>query len=199
MRKSLVLMPVVTLSLSVGCHRHRDAETAGYQPAQTAAPPVQSVAPPAPTAPPPAAVPGPIPPATPSTDPALAAAVQPMLTKLASTQTVAGSKPQGTVIVGNLVQGQTLELQTSLQPNKCYSVVAVGLPPIAELNVQLIAETIIPGMAPVLAQDEDVGPTAVLGRKPNCFKWALPLPVPVRVSVQAVSGQGVVAMQVFEK
>jgi hypothetical protein len=86
-----------------------------------------------------------------------------------------------------------------LQPNKCYSVVAVGMPPIAELNVQILAVTIIPGMAPILATDQDTGATAVLGKKPTCYKWALPFPASVKVSVQSAGGQGVAAAQVFEK
>ncbi len=93
----------------------------------------------------------------------------------------------------------TLEQQIMLQPNKCYSVVAVGMPPISELNVQILAVTIIPGMAPVLATDQDTGASATLGKKPNCYKWALPLPAAVKVVVTAAGGQGVAAAQVFEK
>ena len=134
-----------------------------------------------------------------TTDPAVAAAITPMLTQVASTQTVAGSKPLGAAMIGNVGPGAPLESQIMLQPNKCYSVVAVGMPPIAELNVQLVAVTIVPGMAPVLAIDQDTGATAVLGKKPTCYKWALPLPVAVKVSVQSAGGQGVAAAQVFEK
>ena len=133
------------------------------------------------------------------TDPALVAAVTPMLTQLAASQTVAGSKPLGTAMVGNVGGAQTLEQQIMLQPNKCYSVVAVGMPPISELNVQLLAVTIIPGMAPVLAIDQDTGPSATLGKKPNCYKWAMPLATPVKVVVTAAAGQGVAGAQVFEK
>src|SRR5450631_3415838 len=131
--------------------------------------------------------------------PVVTAAITPMLTKLGSTETVAGSKALGTAMVGNVAPGAPLESQIMLQPNKCYSVVAVGMPPIAELNVQFLAVTIIPGMAPILATDQDTGATAVLGKKPNCYKWALPLPVAVKVSVQSAGGSGVAAAQVFEK
>jgi hypothetical protein len=134
-----------------------------------------------------------------TTDPTIAAAMTPILSKLGSTETVAGSKAIGTAMVGNVAPGAPLEQQIMLQPNKCYSVVAVAMPPITELNVQLLAITIIPGMAPILATDQDVGASAVLGKKPNCYKWILPLAVPVKVSVQAASGQGVAAAQVFEK
>jgi len=132
-------------------------------------------------------------------DPTLLAAVQPMLTQLASTQVVAGSKPLGTAVVGNVGGAQTLETQILLQPNKCYSAVAIGSPPIAELNIQFLAVTILPGLAPILATDQDTGPSAVLGKKPNCYKWALPLPASVKVVVQSASGTGIAGLQVFEK
>lgn len=171
--------------------------TAGYQAgtpgaagaAPTVLPAPTVTAPPSSTTPPP---PAPL-------DPALAAAVTPMLTSLAASQTVAGSKALGAAMVGNVGGAQTLEQQIMLQPNKCYSVVAVGMPPISELNVQLLAVTVIPGMAPILATDQDVGASATLGKKPNCYKWALPLPVPVKVVVTAAGGQGLAAAQVYEK
>jgi hypothetical protein len=197
MHKTLLLTTLVLIA-AVGCKKTDDTPpaSAAYQAgtpggAGAAAVPTATV-PPAVTA-----APTPAPAAT--TDPAVAAAITPMLTQVASTQTVAGSKALGTAMVGNVAPGAPLESQIMLQPNKCYSVVAVGMPPIAELNVQFLAVTIIPGMAPILATDQDTGATAVLGKKPNCYKWALPLPVAVKVSVQSAGGAGVAAAQVFEK
>jgi len=196
-----LLLTSLALITAVGCKKTDDTPpaSAAYQAgtpggAGAAAVPTATV-PPAVTAAPTATTP---PPAA-TTDPAVAAAIQPMLTQVASTQTVAGSKALGAAMVGNVAPGAPLESQIMLQPNKCYSVVAVGMPPIAELNVQFLAVTIIPGMAPILATDQDTGATAVLGKKPNCYKWALPLPVAVKVSVQSAGGSGVAAAQVFEK
>jgi hypothetical protein len=196
MHKTLLLASLALIA-AVGCKKTDDtpAASAAYQAGTPGAagaaavptatvPPAVSAAPAAPAA---------------TTDPAVAAAITPMLTQVASTQTVAGSKALGTAMVGNVAPGAPLESQIMLQPNKCYSVVAVGMPPIAELNVQFLAVTIIPGMAPILATDQDAGATAVLGKKPNCYKWALPLPVAVKVSVQSAGGSGVAAAQVFEK
>jgi hypothetical protein len=201
MTHKTLLLTTLALIAAVGCKKTDDTPptTGTYQPgmpggAGAAAVPTATV-PPAVTAAPAATTPAP----AATTDPAVAAAIAPMLTQLASTQTVAGSKALGTAMVGNVAPGAPLESQIMLQPNKCYSVVAVGMPPIAELNVQFLAVTIIPGMAPVLATDQDAGATAVLGKKPNCYKWALPLPVAVKVSVQSAGGAGVAAAQVFEK
>ncbi len=189
-------LPFVMLA-AIACKKQDEpVATAGYQagtpgaagaapsalPSATAAPTVAPAPAPAPTTPAPV-------------DPALAAALTPMLTQLAASQTVAGSKALGAAIVGNVGGAQTLEQQVTLQPNKCYSVVAVGTPPISELNVQLIG-VVVPS---ILAVDQDTGPSATLGKKPNCYKWLLPLPTPVRVVVSAAGGQGLAGAQVFEK
>jgi hypothetical protein len=197
-------LPFVMLA-AIACKKADEpANTAGYQqgaPGSAGGPatgPVVTATPSA-TPAPSASAPTPAPTAPVAADPALIAAVTPMLTQLAASQTVAGSKALGSAMVGNVGGAQTLEQQIMLQPNKCYSVVAVGMPPISELNVQLLAVTIIPGMAPILATDQDVGASATLGKKPNCYKWALPLPTPVKVVVSAAGGQGVAGAQVFEK
>ncbi|HEY3256343.1 MAG TPA: hypothetical protein VGJ91_20430 [Polyangiaceae bacterium] len=195
-------LPFVMLA-AIACKKQDEpVATAGYQagtPGAAGAPAALPSATAVSTAPVPAPAPTPAPSAPPPLDPALSAAVTPMLTQLAASQTVAGSKALGSPLVGNVGGAQVLEQQITLQPNKCYSVVAVGMPPISELNVQLLAVTIIPGMAPVLATDQDAGPSATLGKKPNCYKWALPLPTPVKVVVSAAGGQGVAGAQVFEK
>jgi len=200
-KKLLLCLPFVLIA-AVGCKKSDDAPPAtAYQPGVpggAGAGGIAGVAGGAATTTPPVG-PAPTPAPAVTADPAIAAALQPMLTQVASTQVVAGSKPLNAAMVGNVAPGAPLEAQIMLQPNKCYSVVAVGMPPIAELNVQLLAMTIIPGMAPILATDQDTGATAVLGKKPNCYKWALPLPVAVKVSVQSAGGAGVAAAQVFEK
>jgi hypothetical protein len=132
-------------------------------------------------------------------DPAAGAIVQPILNELAKAQTVAGSKPIGSPLVGNFQTGQTLQGQIQLQPQKCYTVVATAMFPVTELNVQIVAATPIPNLAPVLATDSDTGPTAVLGRKPNCFKWQFPLPTPAKVVLQVAAGSGLAAAQIYEK
>ncbi len=200
--KTVLLTVPLVLIAAVGCKKTEDPPIAssyqagvpgGAGAAATAMPtaPAAPVAAPAPTAP------TPVPPVP--ADPTISAAVTPLLTQLATTQTVAGSKPVGTALVGNVAPGTPLETSIMLQPNKCYSVVAVGMPPIAELNVQLLLVTVLPGMAPVLAIDQDAGASAVLGKKPNCYKWAVGLPASAKVSVQSAAGAGVAAAQIYEK
>lgn len=132
-------------------------------------------------------------------DPSAAAAAQPILTGLAQSQMVAGSHPVGSTIAGNFRQGQTLSSQLQLQPGKCYTVVAAGVPPVSEVNVQFVAVSPLPGMTPVIAADQDSGPQAVLGKKPNCFKNPAPFAFPVKVVLTVAGGQGIAAAQVYEK
>jgi len=197
--KTLCLTLPFVLLVASACKPDEPAVTP-YQPGTTGAAGGPATGPlPTAAAGAPAVVPAPAPTTPAPLDPAVTAAVTPMLTQLAASQIVAGSKPLGTAMVGNVGGAQTLEQQIMLQPNKCYSVVAAGMPPISELNVQFLAVTVVPGMAPVLAVDQDTGPSATLGKKPNCYKWALPLPTPVKVVISAAAGQGVAGAQVYEK
>lgn len=131
-------------------------------------------------------------------DPSAAAAVQPLLSQLAATKAPAGAKPIGSVMAANFQQGQQLEAQVQMEPGKCYTVVGAGLPPITELDLKLVAVTPLPGLAPILAVDNTTGVQAVLGEKPNCYKWALPA-APVKIVVTATGGQGLAAAQLFAK
>ena len=215
---SLVVAAAVT-----GCAKDEEAETAGYQqggqyppqqgygqqpgygqpgygqqPGQQPPPGGQQPPPggqqPAPGAAPAAGAGGP----AQALDPAAAAAAQPVLAALGQSE-APGAKPVGAVIAGNFQQGQTLESQLQVQPGKCYTVVAAGLPQVTEVDVQIVAVAPVAGMAPVLAEDKDSGAQAVLGRKPNCFKWALPVGAPVKVILKVTGGSGMAAAQVYEK
>jgi len=128
------------------------------------------------------------------------AAVAPALAELAKKETQPGAKPVGEALVGNFGPGTSLEIPVQLQPNKCYSVVAAGLPPVTEVAIELHLTTVIPGMSPVLAVDQDTGPNAVLGRKATCYKWMFGvIPAPAKVIVRVTGGSGLVAAQTYEK
>jgi len=133
-------------------------------------------------------------------DATAAAAVTPILASLTKDNVQAGAKPIGEAVVGNFAQGQTLEFPIQLQPNKCYTIVAAGLPPVGEVNVQLELATVVPGMAPVLAVDQDRGALAVLGKKSGCYRWMFGvIAAPGKVVLQVPAGSGLVAAQAYEK
>lgn len=143
---------------------------------------------------------GPASPTAQRLDATAGAAVRPLLDQLAKQETQPGSKAIGETLIGNFAQGQSLDVPIQLQPNKCYTVVATALPPVTEVNVQLQLQTVLPGMAPVLAIDQDTGPTAVLGKKTTCYRWMFGvIPAPAKVVVQVVGGSGLVAAQAYEK
>ncbi|HEY3495476.1 MAG TPA: hypothetical protein VGK73_12355 [Polyangiaceae bacterium] len=128
------------------------------------------------------------------------AAIQPLLNELAKKETQPGSKPIGQTLVGNFQQGQSLDVPIQLTPNKCYTVVAASLGAVTEVNIQLQLVTPIPGAAPVLAIDQDSGPSAVLGKKTACYRWMLGvIPAPAKVVVQVAGGSGLVVAQAYEK
>lgn len=127
-------------------------------------------------------------------DASMAAAIQPALVQLGKTQAPAGAKPFGNMIVANFAQGQTFEQSIQLQANKCYTVVAAGLPGVNEVNIKMMT----PVIPTTLAQDNSTGPQATLGGNPNCWKNG-PLPAPMRVVLEVPAGQGIVAAQIYEK
>jgi hypothetical protein len=131
-------------------------------------------------------------------DPAAAAAATQAINLLAP-QSAPGAKAVGSAIAGQFQQGQSLEGQVQMQPNKCYTVIGVGLPPVQNLDIQLAPFVAMPGLpAMVLAADQTVGPNAVIGEKAACYKSG-PIAVPMKVIVTVSQGSGVAAAQVYEK
>jgi hypothetical protein len=201
-----MMTSVASLALAVfftGCKSDQPAQT-GYQPQPygyggqaTQYPPPTATT----TMPPPGAAgsPGAASTSCQAVDPAAATAVQPLITALAAQDVPAGAKPVGSVLACNFQQGQTLQGSVQMQPGKCYTVVGAGVPTVTQLDLQLVAQTPIPGMAPVIAQSNTTGSQAVIGKKPDCYKWAWPVGAPVNVIVKATAGSGYAAAQVYEK
>jgi hypothetical protein len=211
------------LSLLTACGEDKPAETG--QPGAVQCPPGQyydgrfcqtqgaapaaTTAAPATTAPPPGTAPA-VPPGVVATttagptatplDPTAAQAATQLIAPLGQQHAVAGSKPVGSAMAGNFQQGQSLESQVQMNPGKCYTVVGVGLPPVTNLDISLVPALPIPGLpAATMAADSTVGANAIVGEKPNCFKWAFPMSGMMKVIMTVSAGSGVAAAQVFEK
>ncbi len=130
-------------------------------------------------------------------DPLAAGAATQGLTMLAQQHVEPGAVPVGQALAGNFQAGQCLEAQFTMNPGKCYTAVAAGLGP-TEVDIQFVPP--IPGpFAQPIAQDQTTGPTAVLGPKPNCFKWPAPAGLPMKVVLRVSAGQGPAAVQVYER
>ena len=212
------------LGLLTACGEDKPAETG--QPGAVQCPPGQyydgrfcqtqgaapgaTTAAPATTAPPAGTAPGAVPPGVVATttagptatplDPTAAQAATQLIAPLGAQHAAPGAKPVGSAIAGNFQTGQSLESQVQMNPGKCYTVVGVGLPPVTNLDISLVPAMPIPGLpAATMAADNSVGANAIVGDKPNCFKWAFPMSGMMKVIMTVSAGSGVAAAQVFEK
>jgi hypothetical protein len=184
----------------------RLCQTVGAPGATTGAP--AATVPPATTGAPAATLPTAIPgvatttagPTATALDPTQAQAATALITPLGAQHAPAGAKAVGSAIAGNFQQGQSLEAQVQMNPGKCYTIVGVGLPQVANLDISLSLISLIPGIpGATLAADNSVGSTAIVGDKPNCIKSMSPISAPVKLVITVSQGSGVAAAQVFEK
>jgi hypothetical protein len=173
------------------------------QPAQPYGAPQPGVAQPVPgqvpAAPQPAAA-TPPPAAAPSgADAATAAMVSAALHPRAANE-ARGMKEDGPAIGGMLQEGGTLTQEFMLLPGKCYTILAQGLPPIAELDMQLAAKPLLPNLPlAVLAADSTTGPSSSIAPGAKCYKNPFFVAAPVILTVKATRGSGPAGAQVYSK
>jgi len=128
---------------------------------------------------------------------AAAAMATPLLLPLQQ-QEAPGMQAEGQAFAGQFQEGQTLEQPLTLQPGKCYTVVAIGAG-IQELDAMIAAQPLPQLPATPLAQDNTSGAQATVGGKGSCFKNAAPLAVPAKVIIKATRGAGSAVAQVYVK
>jgi len=129
--------------------------------------------------------------------PMLAAGAQMILQGIAQ-KDLPGMAADGAPIAASFQPGQTFEQPIQLQPGRCYGVIAVGLPMLTEVDVQIVTHQ--PPLPPtVLQQDSTTGPNASIGQGGTCFKNPLPVGGPAKLVIRATAGQGVVMAQLFVK
>jgi hypothetical protein len=122
------------------------------------------------------------------------------LLPLAAQKIMPGSKPMGAPLAAQFQQGQCFQTTVKMSPGKCYSVVATAAPGVQNVDLALVPSPWWPGLPVVVAaSDNSVGPNAVLGESPNCFKWAPPAAGEMKLIVSVSAGQGLAAAQIFEK
>lgn len=126
-------------------------------------------------------------------DVTMAAQAAPLIHYLSSSHLPQGARPLGAPFAGQFAEGQILERKVSMTAGKCYTVVAAGLPPIAEVNLELSP----PGSEKAEFLDSTKGPQAVLGSRDTCIRPAASGAYTLVLFVE--SGRGIAAAQVFEK
>jgi hypothetical protein len=201
MRRLLVLSLALPAALASACV-HNDPNPN--------VPPNTSAWPP-PTAPPPSAWPPPSANATPPPVPTTtqgpsATPLDPSATGAAAAAIAAdaavdapGMGREGSPLAGSFQEGQVLEQPITIVPGRCYTFIAAGVGP-QEIEIQLVAQSPIPQIAPLMGDQRSTGGKVVLGKGTGCIKLALiPLAVPAKWVIKASRGSGVIAGQAFSK
>jgi hypothetical protein len=160
--------------------------------------PQQQPGQPAPAQPAPAGTPAPQGSAGGAATPIAAAAMATPLLLPLQQQEAPGMQAEGQAFAGQFQEGQTLEQPLTLQPGKCYTVVAIGAG-IQELDAMIAAQPLPQLPATPLAQDNASGAQATVGGKGSCFRNAAPLAVPAKVIIKATRGAGSAVAQVYVK
>ena len=177
-------------------------------------PPPETPQPPPPTPPPaptPVVEPDPVPDTPASQGPCDAAqtlALKQAITGREKAELSGLMKPEQVFRCEHVLEGGTIEIPVTVQPNKCYSALAGSFPNITEVDLKVVLN--FDGELPaglnafkntVFAEDAETGPTAAIGRSPSCIKNLTPLmlPVPVKVIATAREGAGPMAIQVYSK
>ena len=130
--------------------------------------------------------------------PGMAAAASLPLQAMAS-QEAPGMQPDGGAFAGQFQEGQVLEQPINLQPNKCYTIIGVGMG-VQDLSIELVAQP-IPGAPPIWSAQSNTtsGGQAVLGGGKQCWRFMSPIGGPGKVLLKANKGAGMAAAEVFVK
>ena len=111
--------------------------------------------------------------------------------------TAKGARPEGELMSANLQQGGHAEAQFIMQPNRCYSIVGFGGLGVFEFQINLM--TAPPAPPQVIAQSAPGGNAPTLGPNEQCIRNPTPVPMPVKVDMHLLKGQGLVGAQVYAK
>jgi hypothetical protein len=109
---------------------------------------------------------------------------------------------EGAALAGSFQEGQVLEQPIMIMPGKCYTFIAAsaGGPGPQELEIQLVAQSIIPGLVPMMGEAKGAAGKVVLGKGTGCIKLALlPIGVPSKWVIKAIKGSGTVVGQAYSK
>lgn len=126
-------------------------------------------------------------------DVTMAAQAAPLIQYMAASHLPAGARQMGSPFAGQFAEGQVLERKVQLTQGKCYTVMAAGLPPVVEVNLELYEE----GAEQATVKDSTSGLQAVLGSREACF--SPPETGSYQLVLSVERGQGVAAAQVFQK
>ncbi len=182
--------PVVP-SLSVDAGFSYGSDSGAVPDGQVA--PVSTVPDAGPTAPAPSGSASPLGSAASLLDPALDAAIQAQAAKDAPGMSIEGQTGHAT-----LAEGGTFTMLTTLQPGRCYTIVAMSAPlQVSQLEVKLLAPPLF-NIEAGRSGASDKNP-AVLGKGKSATCPMALFPVPYRVDVIARKGAGRIGVAVYSR
>jgi hypothetical protein len=111
---------------------------------------------------------------------------------------LAGAAPIGKLVAGQFTAGQSLVGSVPVRVGACYSVVAVGLPPVTRLELALRSAEAVEFGAHLVTADGSL-PHAVMGGKNTCLEWPRAEPGVAEFVLTVRAGQGVALVRVYEQ
>jgi hypothetical protein len=120
-----------------------------------------------------------------------------------------GMQPEGAPICGLVPEGQSVQSPMFLlQQGFCYTFLGQSLPPVTEVDMDLILDLsggaqLSPGLAAMaqrpLLVDTETGEKGAMATKQNCYVWPWPVPGQAKLVIKPRTGSGPVAGQVYRK
>jgi hypothetical protein len=107
-----------------------------------------------------------------------------------------GMQKEGPTVAGTFQAGQTLESTFTFTPGKCYTLIAQGVGPTLQLEMQYV--TPIPNVNPTISKS-NAGAQTSIGGKGQCLRPISPFPAQAKFIVKATAGQGLAAAQLYSK
>lgn len=108
-----------------------------------------------------------------------------------------GMRPDGKLLSAQLQQDGHAQGDLMLQPGGCYTIIGFGGLGVFQYQINLI--TAPPQPPQVLAQSAATDNAPVVGGDGQCIKNPYPLPMPVKVDMHVIKGQGMVGAQAYKK
>jgi len=156
----------------------------------------------------------PVPPVQPTVDTGpcdatMTAALQTAIESREKKELKPGMKAEGAFVCERTAEGQVVKLPITIQPNRCYTVLAGSFPNVTDIDVVLkpnLGEAqsnplLAPFANTILAQDADIGLNGSIGAGKNCYKFnlipAFNVPLAAVVEVKVKAGSGPVAIQAY--
>ena len=108
-----------------------------------------------------------------------------------------GMRSHGQLMSAKLAQNGHAQADLVLEPGRCYTIVGFANPGVFAYQINVL--TAPPAPPQVLAQSGNNSPAPTVGPGDQCIKNPFPAPMPVKVDMHVITGQGLVGAQTYRK